>query len=304
MSIVFFGTTDTGWICLDRMLRAGVPVSGIVTGPPEFEISYAQGKVKNLRHRSFENFQKDHGVPVLEFTRKFDDRIVDALASWSPALFVVIGWYYLIPARVRELAALGTVGIHWSLLPKYRGGSPLVWAMINGESETGASLFYLEDNIDCGEVIAQERVAIGEHDEVGQMIDKLNRVSSRLVVEHVPRILNGTAVATPQDDSIATYFPPRLPADGRIDWRWPGKRIYNFIRAQTLPNPCAFTEHNGRTIRIVKATLAPIEEKHVRVRAGDETWLGLEKILLDGETGKREAVEYFQCETVEFDSST
>lgn len=300
MSIVFFGTTDTGWHCLDQMLRAGLPVRGIVTGLPEFEISYAKDKVHNLRYRSFENFRERDGIPVLTFSRQFDESIMQTLASWAAKLFVVIGWYHLIPARVLALAPLGAVGVHWSLLPKYRGGSPLVWAMINGETETGASLFYLQPKVDTGAVIAQESASIGAHDEVARMIEKLNAVSGRLVVEHIPNILNGTASAFAQEESAATFFPPRSPSDGKIDWRWPAQRIYNFIRAQSPPYPCAFTEYNGRTIRIAKATLQPIRGVHARVRAGDGKWLGLESILVGDEGEITKALQYFQREVVLF----
>jgi methionyl-tRNA formyltransferase len=300
MSIVFFGTTDTGWHCLDQMLRAGLPVTGIVTGTPELEIPNARGKVKNLRYRAFENFQRDAGVPILHFSRAYDDRFMQTLSAWSPSLLVVIGWHHLIPAKVRELAPLGAVGVHWSLLPKYRGGSPLVWAIINGEIETGASLFYLDSQIDAGPVIAQEKASIGEHEDVAQMIDKLNLVSGQLVVEYLPKVLNGTATAQAQDEAAATFFPIRSPGDGRIDWRWPARRIYNFIRAQTLPYPCAFSEYQGHTIKIVKATLQPVKGIHVCVRAGDEVWLGLEKIKIDDETEVRNALGYFQREEIEF----
>jgi methionyl-tRNA formyltransferase len=301
MSLVFFGATDTGWHCLDEMLKAGLPVSGIVTGLQEFEISYAKDKVRNVRHRSFKNFQEEHGIPVLTFTRTFDEDLVRTLARRQPQLFVVIGWYHLIPARVRALAPLGTVGMHWSLLPKYRGGSPLVWAMINGEAETGASLFYLESKVDTGDVIAQARVSIGEEDEVGELIDKLNAVSGELVREHVPKILHATASRWRQDETQATYFPPRSPEDGKIDWSWPARRIYDFIRAQTSPYPCAFAFHRGHKIKIVQATLKPERGQHVLVAAGDGAWLGLKTIWVEGENEPRNAKEYFKLDEIVFD---
>ncbi|NUO81978.1 methionyl-tRNA formyltransferase, partial [candidate division KSB1 bacterium] len=293
MSIVFFGTTDTGWHCMHAMIQAGLPVRGLVTGSQEFEISYAKDKVQNLRHRSFKNFQEQHGIPVLTFTRRFDDEIVHTLTSWQPQLFVVIGWYHIIPERVRALAPLGTVGVHWSLLPKYRGGSPLVWAIINGERETGASLFYLEGKVDTGDLIAQERVSLGADEEVGELIAKLNTVSGKMVAEHIPKLLHGTAARWEQEEAQATYFPPRAPEDGKIDWTWPARRIYDFIRAQTLPYPCAFGLQRGRKIKIVKATLQPLAGVHVRVRAGDGAWLGLEKILLESEQQVKWARDYF-----------
>lgn len=301
MSIVFLGTTDTGYHCLEQMLLAGLQVNGIVTGLPEFEVSYAKGKVSNRRHRDFHFFQERFNVPVLTFTRTFDETILSTLAQWQPRLLVVIGWYHLIPARVRALAPLGAVGIHWSLLPKYRGGSPLVWAIINGESETGASLFYLEDKVDTGRVLAQTPVSIAEHENVAHLIEKLNAASGKIVVEHVPKILQGTAASRQQDEALATYYRPRLPEDGLIDWRWPARRIYNFIRAQTLPYPCAFSNYRGQRIRIVSATVQPQSGEHVRVRAGDGGWLGLERILCDDDETIRPALSIFEKVEVEFD---
>ena len=293
MSIVFFGTTDTGWHCLNEMIRAQLPVRGIVTGLQEFDISYAKERVRNLRHRSFNNFADEYGIPVLTFTRKFEEEITRTIASWQPQLFVVIGWYHLIPARVRALAPLGTVGVHWSLLPKYRGGSPLVWAIINGENETGASLFYLEDKVDVGAIVAQTRVSIGQDDEVGTMIERLNIASGALVTAHVPRLLQGTAQRWPQDESQATFFPPRAPEDGCINWAWPARRIYNFIRAQTIPYPCAFTFYQQHKVKIVQATLQPRAGEHVFVRASDGAWLGINTVWLEDESAACRALDFF-----------
>ncbi|MGH7494492.1 MAG: methionyl-tRNA formyltransferase [bacterium] len=302
MSIVFFGTTDTGWHCLDEMVSSGLPVRGIVTMAQEFEISYAKDKVQNLRHRSFQNFQEEFGIPLLAFSRKFDPALLQKIASWEPRLFVVIGWYHMIPTSLRQLASLGAVGIHWSLLPKYRGGSPLVWAILNGESETGASLFYLSEKVDAGKIVAQEKVPIGAHEEVADLIEILNQVSRRLVIAHIPRILEGMATAWEQDEALAAFFPPRLPQDGKIDWHWPARRIYDFIRAQSLPYPCAFAFYHGRRIRIVKASLQPQEGLHVNVQAGDGVMLGLELILATHETEPIPAIQYFEHDQIKFDN--
>ena len=293
MSLVFFGTTDTGWHCLQALVDAGVPISGIITGSREFEISYAREKVVNLRHRSFDHFTRDHDIPVYHFERRFDEQVMAALRGWQPRLIVVAGWYYLIPERVRVLAVRGTVGVHWSLLPKYRGGSPLVWAMINGEHETGVSLFHMENTIDTGPIVGQAKAVIEEHDDVAAMIAKLNALSGALVAEQVPLLLAGTASAVPQNETEATYLPPRSPEDGRIDWRQPARQIYNFIRAQTRPYPCAFTEHQGQRIRILSATLTPHPDRHVRIRCGDGNWLGLDR-LITADDRELVAIEYFK----------
>ena len=300
MNIIFFGTTDTGRHCLEKMLKANLPVKGIITGFPDFEVSYSKSKVSNCRYSSFDDLEKQYGIPVIYYSRKFDEDMIQKISSWSPMLFVVIGWYHIIPMKICQLAEKGVIGVHWSLLPKYRGGSPLVWAMINGEKETGASLFYFDAKIDAGPVIAQKSVRINKDDNVAQLIDNLNMISGDLVVEKIPQILAGQTVAWEQDEALATYYSPRLPNDGKINWKWGARKIYNFIRAQTLPYPCAFTKYNNQKISIVSASDRPVNGRHVRVLCGDGNWLWLKKILVAEEGKIRDAFSYFQSEIIDF----
>ena len=125
----------------------------------------------------------------------------------------------------------------------------------------------------------------------------------RLVVAHIPGILHGTATAWEQNEALAAFFPPRSPEDGRIDWQWPARRIYDFIRAQSLPYPCAFTFYRRHKIRIVKASLQPQPGLHVRVRAGDGVVLGLELILPNDENESRPATECFEQDEIKFDDA-
>ena len=154
----------------------------------------------------------------------------------------------MIPDAILKLAKKGAMGIHGSLLPKYRGNAPFVWAMINGEKETGVSLFYFEKGIDEGDIVARKEFPIEENETIKDVLEKARTASVDILLEYLPMIANGTAPKIPQDHSQATIFPKRTPEDGLIDWSWNAKRIKDFIRAQTKPYPGAFTIINNKKI--------------------------------------------------------
>jgi methionyl-tRNA formyltransferase len=258
MRIVFFGASDLGYRCCERLLEQGHSVVGIFTMPGEFRISYSPGEpVRNVLHRDFSELAARFGVPVVTVDGRMRDH-TEALAALAPDLLVVIGWYYMIPAEMRQLAPRGCVGIHASLLPKYRGGAPLVWAIIKGESEAGVTLFHLGDGVDNGDIIAQRRFPIEADDTIREVLARAASASIALTEEFVPRIGDGTAPRVPQDASQATHVPQRKPQDGLIDWSWEPDRIRNFIRAQTKPYPGAFTYVGGKKVTIWSADVETV----------------------------------------------
>lgn len=251
MRIVFFGATELGYECCRRLLDLGEEVVGIFSIPREFRISYATGVVKNVTYRGFEDLAERHGIPLLyvESTKDIVAR-ADRIRELRPDFGVVIGWYYMVPKSIRDLFPKGVAGIHASLLPRYRGGAPLVWAMINGEATSGVSLFYFDDGVDTGDVVAQKEFSIEEDDTIRTVYDKAMRASLEIVEEYIPRIRLGTAPRVAQDHSQATQFPQRKPEDGLIDWTRSPQEIRNFIRAQTRPYPGAFTYIGDKRVTI------------------------------------------------------
>jgi methionyl-tRNA formyltransferase len=257
--IVFFGATALGYACAERLIQLGADVVGLVTMPRDFRISYSpSGPVRNVQHRDFHVLGERHAVPVVQVTQRMSEHLAD-IEALRPDLLVVVGWYYMIPRRMRDLAPLGCVGVHASLLPRYRGGAPLVWAMINGERETGVSLFHFTDGVDDGDIVAQTRFPIDARDTIAELLAKAEAASVTLLAEFVPRFADGSAPRQAQDHSAATAFPQRSPIDGRIDWNWDAPRIDRFIRAQTHPYPGAFTDVAGKRLRVWSADveLAP-----------------------------------------------
>lgn len=261
MRIVFFGASELGFRCCERLLEMGEEVVGILTIPREFRISYSAGPVRNVTHRSFGELSERYGVPVLEVTGKMSDpRYEEALREWRPDFGLAIGWYYMIPRRIRDLFPRGVAGIHASLLPRYRGGAPLVWAIINGESKTGVSLFYFDDGVDTGDLVAQREIRIAPEDTIRTVYDRAADVSVELVGEYVPRIRANDAPRVAQNHAEATCFPQRTPDDGLIDWSRGAREIRDFIRAQTRPYPGAFTIIGGKRVTLWDADVEELSE--------------------------------------------
>lgn len=255
MRVVFLGATTLGFAACSAIIEDGLAdVVGIATIPRKFEISYSTTGVTNVLYSDFHALGATHGIPVIEVTGRMGS-YREQIAALKPDFILVIGWYYMIPASIRSIAPLGCAGVHASLLPKYRGGAPLVWAMINGESITGVTLFYFDDGVDTGDVIAQQTVSIEEADTIREVLAKAETATLELVRRWLPRIADGSAPRTPQDHDAATVVPQRSPADGRIDWSWEPERIRNFIRAQTRPYPGAFTVIDGKRVTIWDASV-------------------------------------------------
>ncbi len=252
MGVIFFGSSDTGWECCRALLDTGQPVAAIVTIQREFRISWSPDTVTNVRFRDFRELGERYRVPLIDATSDMrSDEFRTRLASFQPEMLIVAGWYHMIPRAVREVAPLGAIGLHASLLPKYRGNAPLVWALINGERRTGVTLFHLGTGVDDGDIIASREFTIGPDDTILQAIEATNRASVELMTSYVPQVLTGVAPRFRQDHSQATTVPARRPEDGLIDWSHrPAEAVHNFVRAQTAPYPGAFTYVSGRKLTI------------------------------------------------------
>lgn len=259
MKIVFLGCTKFSKDLLENLLENNINISAIFTIPEEFDISYSDNKVKNYNYVDFSEISKNYNIP-LYFVNSSENKISNykkIIEDIQPDVILVMGWYYMVPKSIREIAKYGAWGIHASLLPKYAGGAPLVWAMINGEEKTGVTLFKLDDGVDDGDIIGQVEIKIDFEDTIKEVYEKATIVSKEILYSSLINVKNIEFIK--QDKSKIEVFPQRSPKDGEIDFNKSGLEIYNFIRAQAPPYPGAFFKtKDGKKIVIEKVRIEDV----------------------------------------------
>ena len=239
------------------------------------------------------SYSREHNVnyQVLAHGMK-DQRLLTLVRSWCPDIFIVAGWYHMVPKSWRELAP--AYGLHASLLPDYSGGAPLVWAMIKGEKKTGITLFKMADGVDDGPILGQLETEIFFDDTIKTLYNRIENLGFDLLEKHVPLMANRTAVLKPQNELYRRVYPQRGPDDGQIDWLWSSHRIYDFIRAQTKPYPGAFTLFKNRKVTIwaskpaidIGISLLPgqfmIQYQRIFVGCGESTLAEITQLAVNG----------------------
>ncbi|WP_133129595.1 methionyl-tRNA formyltransferase [Legionella yabuuchiae] len=255
MNFIFLGCTNFSKEILINLIENNYIPKVVFTIPEHFAISYAKGKkVKNYNYANLETLCLEHGIPIekIESGKNPIERYADVLEQLSLDFILVMGWYYMVPKEIRNKAKTGAWGIHASLLPNYAGGAPLVWAIINGEKETGVTLFRLDSGVDDGDIIDQRKIIIKNEDSIKDVYDKAISVSKTLLIDILSRYPNITF--SPQVKENIKIFPQRSPEDGEINLNMPAMDLYNFIRAQSAPYPGAFIRTiDGKKLIIEKA---------------------------------------------------
>tara|TARA_Y100001936_G_C16086297_1_gene682020 strand:+ start:1435 stop:2436 length:1002 start_codon:yes stop_codon:yes gene_type:complete len=248
--IVFIGASTIGLQCLEIMTQSPLyNVIGAITLPETFPISYRPEGVKNVLFANIKKYCASYDINCIVMKQGMKDPdLFKQVKTWSPDLFIVIGWYHIIPKSWLDLAP--AYGLHASLLPDYSGGAPLVWAIINGEKKTGITFFQLVSGTDSGPIVGQQSIEIKNADTIATLYKRVEEIGGKLFQENLPRIADGTVQLHFQDESKRRTFPPRNPEDGKIDWSLPAEKIYDFVRAQTKPYPGAFSSHGKDKVTI------------------------------------------------------
>lgn len=217
----------------------------------------------------------------------------ETLRGINSDLVVVNGWYYLIDKETLSFSKNGFIGIHNSLLPHYRGFAPLVWALINGETRVGSSIFFISGGIDDGDLIDQVSVDVSLEDNVATVTERLQS----LVLDRIPKVVENivkNTVCCKKQIGTPSYCGKRISKDGLVDWKKRASEVHNFIRAQTIPYPCAFTYMSSRPLHIVRSSptdmnyfgtpgqVLSIGKSRVLVACESGTALYLEDLLIDG----------------------
>ena len=239
LRIVYMGTPDFAVEALRQLVEGGYNVVGVITMPDK-----PAGRGHKIQYSPVKQYALEQNLPLLQPEKLKDEAFVQALREWKADLQIVVA-FRMLPEVVWGMPRLGTFNLHASLLPQYRGAAPINWAVINGDTETGITTFFLKHEIDTGEVIQQVRVPIADTDNVEIVHDKLMMLGGKLVVETVDAILNGVVKPVPQEEMaiVGERRPAPKICKGtcRIDWKQPGKKVYDFIRGLS-PYPAAWSE--------------------------------------------------------------
>ena len=240
LRIVYMGTPDFAVESLRALVEGGYNVVGVITMPDK--PMGRHGSV--LQPSAVKQYAVSVGLPVLQPEKLKDEAFLEELRALRADLQIVVA-FRMLPEVVWNMPRLGTFNLHASLLPQYRGAAPINWAVINGDTETGITTFFLKHEIDTGEVIQQVRVPIADTDNVEVVHDKLMMLGGKLVLETVDAILNGTVKPISQEEMAVVGelrpAPKIFKETCRIDWNQPVKKIYDFIRGLS-PYPAAWSE--------------------------------------------------------------
>lgn len=254
MKIIFLGCTKFSEDLLNSLIKNRFDISAIFTIPEEFTVRKNE-KVFNKNYADLSKISQKNNIPLYYVDEnKSISSYEDIIKEINPDIILVLGWYYIVPKAIREIAKYGACGIHASLLPKYAGWAPLVWALINGEEKTGVTFFRFDDSVDGGDIISQESFSIDFEDTIKEVYAKATKISSDILVKTLPNL--EFIKFKKQDKSKLEVFDKRTPDDGEIDFSKSSLEIYNFIRAQSDPYPGAFFRtSDGKKIVIEKARI-------------------------------------------------
>lgn len=245
MRIVFMGTPEFAVPSLEILLDNGYEVAAVITAPDK------PGGRHGLQVSPVKKCALERGLPVLQPEKLKNPVFLETLHSLKADLQVVVA-FRMLPEAVWNMPPLGTMNLHASLLPKYRGAAPINWAIINGETETGLTTFLLKHEIDTGDLLYQERLPIDPNETAGELHDRMMLAGARLVLKSVQDIENGAVHPLPQSDAEASHAPKIFTETCKIDFHRPTTAVHNFIRGLS-PWPGAWTELDGKTLKILRA---------------------------------------------------
>jgi len=245
LKLVFMGTPEFAVPSLEALCKAGYPILTVVTGADK-----PRGRGQRLGPTPVKQSALRHTIPVLEPSSVKDPAFAEKILRLRPDLAVVVA-FRILPPSVFTIPPLGTFNLHASLLPRYRGAAPIHWAIMNGETETGVTTFFLEQAVDTGAMLLQSRVSIEPEDDAGALHDRLADLGARIVLETVRMIERGEARPQPQDNGEATPAPKIFKEQCRILWNQPAEQLQNFVRGLS-PHPAAWTMHGDHVLKIYR----------------------------------------------------
>ena len=248
MNVAFIGSKEAGYVILEQLISLAQDKMKVVICPDDKLDARSVEK-------KFVSVTKNNNIPLTISNKSAD--IYECIEKYNIDIVIVVGWYSLID--VDRSPNTSFYGIHYSLLPKYRGNAPLVWQIINGEKKLGVSFFEITNGMDEGDIIGQDLFDFGDNENIAIALEGAQKVSSSLLNSCFPLLLRGEEPRQAQDHSKASYCGLRIAEDGLINWSKAANNVHDFIRAQSQPYPGAYTIFNGQKLFIQKASVDPRE---------------------------------------------
>jgi len=296
LRIIFMGTPEFAVSSLQKLVENDCNVVAVITAPDK-----PAGRGLQLSPSPVKQYAVSHGIPVLQPEKLKNPDFLEELRSYQADLQVVVA-FRMLPEVVWNMPSKGTFNLHASLLPQYRGAAPINWAIMNGETQTGVTTFFLEHEIDTGKIIYQETEPIRYEDNVGTLYERLMHIGADLVVKTVRAVEAGQYPQTPQPhDEVLKMAPKIFKETCEINWNQPTESVRNFIRGLS-PYPAAWTVLNGKSCKIYKGTVATqfpadteslvaTDNKHYLLFKTSDGWFSVEELQLEGK--KRMGIEEF-----------
>jgi len=255
--IVFMGTPAFAVASLSALMDAKMNVVGVVTAPDK-----PGGRGMQLQQSAVKQFALAHNLPILQPEKLKSPEFFEALSAWKPDLQVVVA-FRMLPEKIWSLPPMGTLNVHGSLLPQYRGAAPINWAIMNGETETGVTTFQLQHAIDTGDILLQDRIAITENMTAGELHDTMMMVGAHLLVKTLNGLLEASLQSVPQTEVIANeingtdikHAPKIFTKDCEVNWELSVQQIHNHIRG-LAPFPGAITKVDGKIVKLYSTSIS------------------------------------------------
>jgi methionyl-tRNA formyltransferase len=244
---VVFAYHDVGVNCLKALLAAGVKVDLVVT--------HQDDPNENIWFGSVTKLCTDQNIPYITPNANELINLAPKLQALAPDYIFSFYYRYMIPAQILACAKIAALNMHGSLLPKYRGRAPVNWAILHGETQTGATLHLMEVKPDAGDIVGQSAVSIGPDETATDVFGKVSQAAVTVIEQALPNLLQGKVSRQPNELQKGSYFGGRKPADGQINWNQKAVQVHNLVRAVAPPYPGAFTVHHGQTMTVAHTTL-------------------------------------------------
>ena len=242
--IVFMGTPSFAVASLKALLDAKMNVVGVVTAPDK-----PAGRGMQLQQSAVKQFALEHQLPIAQPEKLKSPEFFAQIQAWQPDIQIVVA-FRMLPELIWSFPPMGTLNVHGSLLPKYRGAAPINWAIINGEKETGVTTFRLQHAIDTGDILLQERIPISPDMTAGELHDTMMEVGAQTLVKTLHGLITGIIQSKPQEETLAILHAPKIfTKDCQIDWQQPVAQIHNLIRG-LAPFPGALTKVDGKIVKL------------------------------------------------------